>query len=152
MAMTNIPPSRLVAACESSYGRLAAAERAGPDHDPYQSLGEALFWLYALADDLGHKNHRLIKGLTWARDRIGHGLVVVAPAEHNAAGGYAGGTYGGGPYGGWTELTWLPRGRIPVSPRSQKRPAQESAYDQNVANRSVLLTMQTALRHLGANV
>lgn len=141
-----------MAACESAYSRLTAADHAGPEQDPYQSVGEALFWLYALAEERERLADQLILGLAWARDCIAHGLLVAAPTQHSGAGTYGGSTYGGGPYGGWTELTWLPRDQIQVNPLKRSDPRKEDAYDRNVAGRQVTVTVQAALRFLGAKV
>lgn len=142
------PADRLLEACESAVRRLAGAESAGPDQDPFQTIGEALFWLYALAEDRRQQHHPLILGLAWARDRIGHGVLVAAPVERSATGAYGTGSYGGTPYGGGSELTWLPRSRIQVSPRSWHQRDKENAYDERLAGRSVLTTIRTALHYL----
>jgi hypothetical protein len=71
--------ARLLRACDDAIDRLGAKERAGTDPDTFAELGEALFWLFALAEANGRDSQGLLLGIKWARNRIAHGVVMAAP-------------------------------------------------------------------------
>jgi hypothetical protein len=68
--------ARLVAACDAAMARVAAKDGNG-----FAELGEALFWLYALAEATGQDKDGRFRGLAWARNKIGHGVLVTAPIK-----------------------------------------------------------------------
>jgi hypothetical protein len=68
--------ARLVAACDSAMARVAAK-----DGEMFAELGEALFCLYALAEATGKAKDERFRGFAWARNKIGHGVLVTAPVK-----------------------------------------------------------------------
>jgi hypothetical protein len=66
--------AQLGAACDAAMARIEAK-----DGDLLADLGEALFWLCALAEVTGHAKDTRFRGLAWARHKIGHGVLVTAP-------------------------------------------------------------------------
>lgn len=135
---------RLATACEGAISRLAAQEAAGIDPDTFAELGEALFWLIALADANG-RSAPLLDGLRWARNRIAHGVVVVAPVEwhHGAEAGRL--VPGKAVLGTTSGHEWAARSTVPPVPQQHQRPAQDAAYDNHVAGRRVVEVLQEGL-------
>lgn len=145
MATSQTRADRLVAACAAAIDRVAAQEAASIDPDPFQNLGEALFWLVALADERRRKRDPLILGLTWARDRITHGVLVSAPASWH---------YGSEPgklipglavLGTISQHLWQARASVALGSRDRADPAKEAAYDQHVSGQPVIATLRAAL-------
>lgn len=133
---------RLVAACEAALDRLRRKESAGESYDIFPELGETLFWLCALAEAIG-RNDPLILGLTWARNRITHGVLVTAPVAWER--GSALPRSLPMPLGVAPHRKWLLRGQIDLGPNDKPAPKQEGAYDREIATKPVIDTIARAL-------
>jgi hypothetical protein len=133
--------TRLGNACRAAIDRLEAKEAAGIHPDTFQELGEALFWLIALADERRRKTP-LLHGLRWARNEIAHGFVVDAPVHWQYGAELGRLVLGRAQLGATSGHVWLPRSRIPVNPNGRKRSTQAKAYDTDVAGKRVVETLR----------
>jgi len=133
---------RLHSACLAAVERCAVKEMDGIAPDTFAELGEALFWLIALAEARGrHKKPDLLQGLRWARNRIAHGVLLTAPQEWHYGTELGKWVLGRGELGTRSEYRWLPLDAI--KPRRAQKQKQdqtvgETAYQDHVAGRSVI--------------
>ena len=137
---------RLALACEAALERLAAKEAGGVDPDVFAEVGEALFWLIALADETGKRQVPLLNGLRWPRNRTAHGAIVTAPAEWHYGSEPGRLILGRAVLGTISGHVWLERGKVPRGPNDWAAPEQEEAdYDAHVAGKRVLDVLREAL-------
>jgi hypothetical protein len=143
---------RLERACESAIERLADKEAVGIDPDVFAEVGEALFWLEALAEARGrHKGTDVVRGLGWARDRVAHGVPVSAPAEWIYGSEVGRLVLGKGQLGvasghKWMEVEPL---RLSLSGGGQRQdPGGVAAYEKWVAGKRVVPVLSEALDSL----
>ena len=131
---------RLHSACLAAVERCAVKERDGIDPDTFAELGEALFWLIALAEARGrHKKTALLRGLGWARDRIAHGVLVTGPQEWHYGTELGKWVMGKGALGTRSGYRWLPSDAVNPKRMQKSDPtAGETAYDDHVAGRAVI--------------
>lgn len=137
--------ARLVAACDAAMARVAAK-----DGDVFAELGEALFWLYALAEATGKAKDGRFRGLAWARNKIGHGVLVTAPIKPRIFGSEPGMAVPGLSIPGTSSrpALWLHVSEIVLGSRNQPTPDDERAYEANVAGRPVLDVLRDARANL----
>jgi hypothetical protein len=136
--------ARLLRACDDAIDRLGAKERAGTDPDTFAELGEALFWLFALAEANGRDSQGLLLGIKWARNRIAHGVVMAAPVRWRYGAEPGRLVLGMGMLGTASGLEWLPRSSVTLGPKDRPDARQEAAYDAIVAGRPVVEVLQEA--------
>jgi hypothetical protein len=136
---------RLEQACTAAIERVAANEAAGIDPDIFAELGEALYWLTALAEANGRKTLPLLTGLRWARNRITHGVVVTAPVQWHYGAELGRLALGMAQLGTTSGHEWLPRTQVPLGPDDRSRPTEEAAYDVHVAGRRVVELLREGL-------
>ncbi len=82
--MTKEPQVILIqAACKASIVRVKdePGTGQGAEEVEFANLGEALFWLGALAAINEHATEPLLAGLAWARDRMEAGHVMTEPPQ-----------------------------------------------------------------------
>jgi hypothetical protein len=131
----------LVAAAEAALDRMVIEERTGSPPNIFAPLGESLFWIIALAEAKGQKQLPLILGLTWARNRIAHGVLVTAPVNREGPG-----LPRKLPFALLSSYhAWLGRNQIRLSENDRPAPRQEAAYDSEIAGKQVVLSFQSAL-------
>jgi len=131
---------RLHSACLAAVERCAVKELDGIAPDTFAELGEALFWLIALAEARGrHKKTALLRGLGWARDRIAHGVLLTAPQEWHYGTELGKWVLGKGKLGTRSEYRWLSPNEVDPK-RTQKgdQTVGETAYDDHLAGRAVI--------------
>lgn len=140
---------RLVAAARNAIGRFDAAENFGNARDVFVEVGEALFWLRALADHLGAKD-ALIEGLRWPRDQIAHGQIVTAPTQWTNGTELGQWERGAGKLGTTSQHRWVTR-PTPAN-RHERRLAKDWGpfYDTDVAGQPVGASFRAALELLDA--
>lgn len=132
----------------------AAMPAPGPATNIFAPLGEALMWLCSLDEMLeaaggnGYVQARnadaegcTIRGLRYARNQQVHGVVVATVFHGGAVPGRM--VPGQAAPGQPPTYRWLPRQQLP--PPGQPQGRLEPAYDQHVAGREVLITLQAAL-------
>jgi hypothetical protein len=136
--------TRLGNACRAAIERVEAKEAAGIDPDTFQELGEALFWLVALAEEHGRKvDAPLLRGLRWARNEIAHGFVVDAPVGWHYGAELGRLVLDKAQLDTTSGHEWLPRAQVPVDPTQVKRHEKDGqAYDEAVAGRRVVETLR----------
>ena len=144
-ASSSLELGRLVAACDAAIARVAAK-----NGDPFAELGEALFWLYALAEATGEARDARYRGLAWARNKIGHGVMVTAPVQLRTFGSEPGMAVPGLSMPGTVSkpAMWLHTSEIPLGPHNRPTPDDEKAYEDNVAGRPVLEVLRDARSNL----
>ncbi len=133
--------ARLVAACDAAMARVAAK-----DGDLFGELGEALFWLHALAEATGKAKVGRFRGLAWARNKIGHGVLVTAPVKPRIFGSEPGMPVPGLSMPGAVSqpATWLHVDEITLGTHNRPTPDDERAYEDNLAGRAVLDVLREA--------
>lgn len=136
--------TRLEQACAAAIERVAVKEAEGIDPDTFAELGEALYWLIALAKENG-RTAPLLTGLRWARNRITHGAVVAAPVQWHYGAELGRLVLGMAQLGTTSGHEWLPRAEVPVGPNDRSLPTEEAAYDLNVAGRRVVEVLREGL-------
>lgn len=138
--------SRLAEACERAIDRVEA--RTAAREDVFDELGEALFWLVALTRTNHRSDSPLLSGLTWARNRIAHGVIVAALAGRGGMMVGPGGDLvgpGGGTVGP-SAYSWLPVGAIPLSPTERAGAGpQQANYEALVAREPLVSVLRDAL-------
>lgn len=134
---------RLQTACASAVDRL----RGGGD--PFAPLGETLFWLITLAEASRDSTLPVIQGLKWARNRITHGALVTAPIETVPGAEPGRLVLGRSRLGTVTTHLWLPRSKVSLASTARTQPAQDRAYDAEVAGQPLLEPIDRALRQVG---
>jgi hypothetical protein len=149
--MATDPVERLRQACLAAIERYAAKENEGIDPDTFAELGESLFWLCALAEATGRRKTELFQGLRWARNRIAHGALLIAPVEWHYGTDLGRLVLGRGILGTTSGHEWLPRDAIKTW-RTQRRddPAGELAYDKRLAGQRVMGVLGAGLQELTA--
>ncbi len=135
---------RLERACEAALGRLAAKEQGGIDPDIFNELGEALFWLRALAE-ANRRSGPVLNGLRWARNRVAHGILVTAPTSWTHGSELGRLVLGRSVLGSVSGSRWLARSEIIVGTRQRSDPNGETGYDAHLAGQSVLPVVRGAL-------
>jgi hypothetical protein len=138
---------RLISACEAAIDRLETREASGISPDVFDELGESLFWLCALAEERG-RSSPLIKGLTWARNRVTHGSLVAAPVDWHYGAELGRLILGRAQLGTTSGHEWMDRSQIGFGPRDRPAPKQEQAYDEAVAGQRVVGLLRQALSTL----
>jgi hypothetical protein len=136
--------ARLNDACQAAIERVSAKEDAGIDPDIFAEVGEALFWLVALAE-ANERRDPLLNGLTWARNRITHGVIVAAPVNWHCGSELGRLVLGKAILGTTSGHEWLDRASVPLGQNERRSPAQERDYDAHVAGRRVLDTLRAGL-------
>lgn len=136
---------RLATACSAAIERYAAKEREGINPDIFAELGESLFWLIALAEASGRHKIELFRGLRWARNRIAHGVLVTAPVEWQYGAELGRAVLGPIVLGTTSGNEWLPREDISVSRAQKSDPGGETAYDDHLAGRRVIVVLRDGL-------
>jgi hypothetical protein len=137
--------ARLLRACDDAIDRFGAKERAGIDPDTFAELGEALFWLVALAEANRRGSQDLLVGIKWARNRFAHGVVMTAPVRWRYGAEPGRLVLGMGILGTASGHEWLPRSGVALGPNDRPDARQEAAYDARVAGRPVVEVLQEAL-------
>ena len=146
--MTDGRADRLAVACQAAMNRLLASESQVTTSAPdiFAELGEALFWLEALAE-LNRRQAAVLQGLRWARHRIAHGALVSAPSEWRE--GFEPLRIPGLPTSvleTFSHHVFVESSRIPLGPRDKPSPALQRAYDGHVAGRPVYNTLLKRLQ------
>jgi hypothetical protein len=135
---------RLERACEAALGRLVVKEREGTDPDIFNELGEALFWLRALAE-ANRRSDPVLDGLRWARNRVAHGLLLTAPTAWTYGSELGRMVLGQSMLGTTSGSRWLARSEITAGTPPWSDPNSEAAYDAHIAGQSVLPSLRQGL-------
>lgn len=143
--MVDDSAERLRLACLAAIERCAAKEREDVNPDIFADLGESLFWLLALAEANGRQKRELLRALGWARNRIAHGVLPVAPVAWRYGTELGKWVLDRGMLGVSSAHEWLLRDKI-VTSRTQKQDfVGEGAYDRHLAGQEVLTVLRAGL-------
>jgi hypothetical protein len=142
--------ARLILACRAALERMA--HKSGPEDDIFAETGEALCWLYSLGS-VGvpyGKPSNMSRGLQWARNRYGHGQLVSWPVAYDAEGAALDRRFIRDDGRLDPHHCWLPSSAIiwddaNPGPRAGD---DEKAYDADVAERAVIVTLRAELARL----
>jgi len=115
--------------------------------DVFAELGEALFWLGALADAT-KRREPLLNGLQWARNRVAHGHLVAAPVAYEPGAGLGHLVLGRSRLGTASKLRWSPESSVPSIPRKYRDARQDADYRGHVEGREVMPVLRDVLHLL----
>ena len=141
--------ARLAAAARNAIDRLDEVQSAGIDPDVFVEVGECLFWLIALADQLNAKDD-LVNGLRWPRDRIAHGQIVTAPTHWHYGTELGRWVLGAGALGTISQHLWVSRPSVANRHERRQDAKWGPVYDAELAGRPVSAILWAALTLLRA--
>ncbi len=133
-------------ACRTALERMA--QKSAREDDIFAETGEALYWLYSLGN-VGSKTSAMSPGLRWARNRYGHGQLVSWAAAYDDEGAALERRFIRDDARLDPHHCWLPRLAIIWDDDSAfPDPDGEKAYDADVAERAVVVTLRAELNRL----